>query len=223
MYSTIIWLNWEGIGQTPAIVDDQGEVLRLPLLWFVKLAKEESSPSKLRDSALGLCRFHNFWQQYHAQFKVDHDLGPTNEEYDQEAIFRTFWRAMVDGDPNLAWSSIGLGTAEAYFRTVNAFLDWALDGTDAAHPNPIVETQLSWFGQAAAYVRRIKTDMLAHIVPAGNAAVWRCCYHSYSQSEQSGSKPAKIDVNDFQIPHILTTFDDSACHVCRGWLTSRHE
>jgi hypothetical protein len=170
MHSTIVWLPWSGLGQTPAIVDDQGEVLRLPLLWFVKLAKEESSPSKLRDSALGLWRFQNFWQHYNGQFKVDHDLGPATEKYDLEELFRTFWRAMLNGDPNLAWSSIGLETAKAYFRSVNEFLDWTLDGTNAAHPNPIVETQLSWFGQAAAYVRRIKTDMLAHLVTTGS--VW---------------------------------------------------
>ncbi|MGD0815910.1 MAG: hypothetical protein ABSA83_20140 [Verrucomicrobiota bacterium] len=88
MHSTIIWLSWKGVGETPAIVNDQGEVLRLPLLWLVKLAKEEASSSKLRDSANGLCRFNDYWQQYHPQFKVDHDLGPVSEEYDQDALLR---------------------------------------------------------------------------------------------------------------------------------------
>ena len=99
MAPVVPWVFWKGVGETPVIVEEPGEILIVPLLWFVDRKRLGLSSQTLYQGGLALVRFHEFWLHYKAHFQS------------VQQLLRGFWLALIRGDSNLGWTRIQKETA----------------------------------------------------------------------------------------------------------------
>jgi len=141
-----------GVGPLPILVDENGQVNRDVLAWFVMEKRDGLKAMRtLRGYGTALCRFSDYWKFHEAQ-KIE------------KPVFSAFFEALVHGQPEIGWrDGVSTDVAGDYVMVLGLFLDWLTEQTGEEHPNPKVEQPVSWGERLNQYRRRFKNDLLFHL------------------------------------------------------------
>lgn len=168
--------------ESPCVLVD-GKVSGLMTQWLAVQALHGSSPSTLEQYAYGLRRFTEYY------------LTKGGVSTPEELVYG-FSRALDQGDKALHWEPLEGKTASRYFDTFCMFFDWVTtlpEFKNYAHPNPLVDREMTPHERVVDQARNRQSDMLHHLYPLTKRGQGIRTMRKYPQSNRwsrSSSGPA---------------------------------